>query len=84
MKIKTLERTSTKEIVKAFNESFADYFTPVQLSEQQLISKMAADKTELSLSVGVFDSEKLVGFILHGFDVVDNLKMIYTYCSLKL
>ena len=77
MKIKTLERTSTKEIVKAFNESFADYFTPLQLSEQQLISKMAADKTELSLSVGVFDSEKLVGFILHGFDVVDNLKVIY-------
>jgi len=77
MKIKTLEGTSSKALVNAFNASFADYFTPFQLSKEQLISKMAADKTDLSLSVGAFDNEKLSGFILHGFDVVDNLKVVY-------
>ena len=46
MNIKTLEGTDQRLILKAFNESFSDYFTPFELTEEQLTAKMAADKTK--------------------------------------
>ncbi|GGG08154.1 hypothetical protein GCM10011344_05900 [Dokdonia pacifica] len=77
MEIKTLEGISKKEILNVFNDSFADYFIPFKLTEEQLASKMLADKTDLSVSVGVFENEKLIAFILHGFDTINNQKVIY-------
>jgi ribosomal protein S18 acetylase RimI-like enzyme len=77
MEIRTLEGIDKKDIVNAFNASFSDYFTPFKLSEEQLTSKMLADKTDLSLSVGVFENETLIGFILHGYDIINDEKVIY-------
>ncbi len=77
MEIKTLEGIDIKEIVKVFNTSFADYFIPFKLTEDQLTAKMLADKTALNLSVGVFDKGELVAFILHGFDHVNSVKVVY-------
>lgn len=77
MEIKTLVGINKKDILKVFNESFSDYFIPFQLSQEQLALKMLADKTELNLSVGVFENENLIAFILHGFDKIDNEKIIY-------
>ncbi|WP_411893700.1 GNAT family N-acetyltransferase [Winogradskyella sp. A2] len=77
MEFKTLKGISTKEITQVFNEAFSDYFIPLNFTEEQLKSKMVADKTDLSLSVGVFEKGNLVAFILHGFDIIDNQKMVY-------
>ncbi len=77
MEIKTLEGIDELEILDAFNESFSDYFIPFKLSEEQLLHKMKADKTDLSLSVGAFEDERLTGFILHGIDEVGNEKWGY-------
>jgi ribosomal protein S18 acetylase RimI-like enzyme len=77
MEIKTLEGVDKKDILKVFNESFSDYFIPFQLSQEQLTLKMLADKTDLNLSVGVFENAHLIGFILHGFDKINNEKVIY-------
>jgi len=77
MEIKTLEDIDKKDILNVFNESFSDYFIPFKLSEEQLTSKMLADKTDLNLSVGVFENEILIAFILHGFDKINNEKVIY-------
>lgn len=77
MEIKTLEKTDTKDIVNTFNQSFSDYFIPFELNQEQLTSKMIADKTDLELSVGVFEQGDLVAFILHGFDVRNSQKLIY-------
>ncbi|MBW1294752.1 GNAT family N-acetyltransferase [Aquimarina litoralis] len=77
MEIKTLEGVTTERILTVFNESFSDYFIPFQLTEEQLTLKMFADKTDLQLSVGVFDNDKLVAFILHGFDIVNKKKVAY-------
>ncbi|SMG28922.1 Ribosomal protein S18 acetylase RimI [Marivirga sericea] len=77
MEIKTLEDVDRKEILKVFNESFSDYLIPFQLSQEQLALKMLADKTDLMLSVGVFENSHLIGFILHGFDEINNEKVIY-------
>ena len=77
MEIKTLTGVDIKEIVKVFNDSFSDYFVPFKLTQEQLTSKMLVDKTDLSLSVGVFENEKLIAFILHGIDTINNQKLMY-------
>lgn len=77
MTIKTLEGISSQEILEVFNHSFSDYFIPFKLTYEQLVDKMKADRSDLSLSVGAFENEKLVAFILHGFDTIDNEKIVY-------
>lgn len=77
MEIKTLEGVYKEDILMVFNESFSDYFIPFQLSQEQLTLKMLADKTNLNLSVGVFENTRLIAFILHGFDKINNEKVIY-------
>jgi len=77
MEIKTLNGTDIQKIAKVFNASFADYFISFRLSQEQLKLKMLADKTDLSLSVGVFDEQQLIAFILHGYDTIDAKKVVY-------
>jgi ribosomal protein S18 acetylase RimI-like enzyme len=77
MEFNTLKGIETKDILHVFNESFSDYFIPFQLTEEQLDSKMLADKVNLNLSVGVFENGNLIAFILHGFDKINSEKIIY-------
>ena len=77
MKITTLEGIDHIKILTAFNESFSDYFVPLKLTMDQLASKMITDKIDLELSVGVFENKKLIAFILHGFDIINNQKVVY-------
>ena len=65
MTIKALTNTSAQERVVAFNTAFADYFVPFRFDEAQLAAKLASDKNDLSLSVGAFDQNQLVGFMFH-------------------
>lgn len=77
MDIRTLEGIDYKDILNVFNESFSDYFVPFKLSEEQLISKINTDNTDLELSVGVFDNQRLVAFILHGIEIINNQNVAY-------
>ncbi|UKJ07381.1 GNAT family N-acetyltransferase [Solitalea lacus] len=65
MEIRTLETTPVDTILNAFNYAFSDYLVPFQLTLQQLEDKMESEGTMLKYSVGMFDGEELVGFILH-------------------
>ncbi|MGV6830528.1 MAG: GNAT family N-acetyltransferase [bacterium] len=77
MTIKTLTNTSAQERVVAFNAAFADYFVPFRFDEAQLAAKLASDKNDLSLSVGAFDDNQLVGFMFHGYAEVEGKKRVY-------
>jgi ribosomal protein S18 acetylase RimI-like enzyme len=77
MEFKTLAQTSIADITTAFNEAFSDYVIRLQLTEEGLASKMKSENIVLSYSVGAFEEDKLVGFILHGYDVVNEEKTIY-------
>jgi ribosomal protein S18 acetylase RimI-like enzyme len=77
MEIRTLAGIDNIKILSVFNESFSDYLIPFRLTEDQLKCKMIADKIDLELSVGVFENGKLIGFILHGFDIINNQKVVY-------
>ncbi|MEL6720603.1 MAG: GNAT family N-acetyltransferase [Bacteroidota bacterium] len=76
-KINTLEEVTIDQILTVFNEAFSDYFIPFKLTKEQLSTKLLVDKTDLSLSVGVFENEKLIAFILHGIDKIDNQRVAY-------
>ena len=77
MQIKTLSGVSHEDILSVFNTAFSDYLVPLQLTPEQLATKMKADGTELSLSCGVFEHEQLVAFILHGMDTIKGEKVAY-------
>ena len=77
MEIRTLAGIDNIKILTVFNESFSDYFVPFRLTEDQLKSKIIADKIDLELSVGVFENGKLIGFILNGFDFINNQNVVY-------
>lgn len=77
IEIKTLGGIHLDELLSVFNASFSDYFVPLQLNLEQLKGKLISDKTNLDYSVGAFADNRLVGFILHGYDTIGSKKLLY-------
>lgn len=77
MKIQNLQYCSLSELKEVFNLSFANYFVPLQLTEEQLSKKLKNDGISLEFSVGAFHEDKLVGFIFNGIDLYEGSKMAY-------
>lgn len=75
--LKTLENISTEKLLEVFNLSFSDYVVPFCLTKEQLEDKIKSDSIKLEFSVGAFEDNQLVAFILHGYDTIDNLKIAY-------
>ncbi len=74
---KTLENTSTVKLLEVFNLAFSDYVVPLSLTIEQLEDKIKSDNIKLEFSVGAFDNNQLVAFILHGYNIEDEVKKIY-------
>ena len=77
MEIKNLNTITTDELLSVFNKSFSDYIVPFHLSQEQLEMKIIADKIDLNLSVGAFESGKLTGFILNAEKEEDGNRIAY-------
>lgn len=75
--LQTLENITTEKILEVFNLSFSDYVVPFCLTKDQLEDKIKSDSIKLEFSVGAFENDQLVAFILHGYDIVDDVKVVY-------
>jgi ribosomal protein S18 acetylase RimI-like enzyme len=71
--IRTLYQTNIETIVKAFNLAFSDYIVPMKLAQEQLEAKIRNENIKLEYSIGAFEENQLIAFILHG-SVMNNGK----------
>ena len=62
----TLENVSIKELTKAYNLGFSDYQVTLSMSEEKLQNMLKRNGYEPRSSIGLFDGEIVVGFILNG------------------
>lgn len=77
MEFKTLKNVDVEELLAVFNHSFSDYVIPFHLTKEMLVSKIAAEKLDMNISVGAFEDGKLVSFILQAEKLEDGRKVIY-------
>ena len=66
MEYRTLAGISTADIHDAFVDAFGSYEVPMSLSVTELTAMMDSRDVSLTLSVGCFDADTLVGFVLVG------------------
>jgi ribosomal protein S18 acetylase RimI-like enzyme len=77
MEIKNLKDTPVKDIVQAISESFADYFVPLSSEVAYWEQRFKGARVNLELSFGMFDKDKLVGFIINGIDNSNGFKTAF-------
>lgn len=77
MQIRRLTEQDIPDLLNAINDAFADYIVPFQLNTLQLQFKMASENILPEWSVGVFEEDLLIAFIMHGVRSVDNKTIVY-------
>lgn len=77
MQIRKLTQQDIPDLLNVINGAFADYIVPYQLNTEQLQFKMASENILLEWSVGVFEAEKPVAFIMHGVRIADGKTVVY-------
>ncbi|WP_394699368.1 GNAT family N-acetyltransferase [uncultured Sphaerochaeta sp.] len=66
MVIRDLREISPEKLSKTFNLAFEDYQVTLQMNATQLRKSLARNSYEPSSSVGLFDEDRLVGFVFNG------------------
>lgn len=66
LSIRSLSQTKLSQISACFNEAFENYFVPFRATTDYLRHRWQAGGVDYELSAGVFDEEKLVGFLMFG------------------
>ena len=77
MEIKSLEHTPVEEILQTLNLAFSDYFVPINFTLDYVNERWKASGVNYSLSFGIFDENKLVGFIIHAINFYEDSKVAY-------
>ncbi|PKV48936.1 ribosomal protein S18 acetylase RimI-like enzyme [Aquimarina sp. MAR_2010_214] len=68
MVVRSLEKVAFKSIIDCFLISFKNYFVEMPTDVEYYKERWDNAKVRLELSYGMFDDEKLVGFIINGID----------------
>ena len=68
MTVTNLSETSFDEIVDCFLSAFENYYVPVPTDKEYYRQRWDAAKVDFDLSYGMFDNEKLIGFLIHAVD----------------
>jgi ribosomal protein S18 acetylase RimI-like enzyme len=68
MTVKNLSNTSFEDLLDCFLLAFDNYFVKMPTDPNYYKQRWKAAKVDFKLSYGMFDGEKLVGFIIHAID----------------
>ena len=68
MNIKNLENTNIETLVDCFFKAFENYFVPIPNDRTFWKKRWQLSKVDYRFSYGMFDNEKLVGFIINAID----------------
>lgn len=77
MQIHQLTQQNIPNLLNVINGAFADYIVPFQLNEEQLRFKITSENIVLEWSVGVFEKDQLIAFIMHGVRTIDGKTIVY-------
>jgi len=75
--IKSLSGTPVEKIHEAFTDAFSEYEVKLDMPLEKLIEMMLTRDLNPDYSVGCFDGDLLVGFILTGYREINGQKVCY-------
>lgn len=77
MNFAPLNSLTLPELADLFNAAFAEYYVSINLSPEILREKIYTEDIDLNYSMGCFEKEKPVGFMLHAFREIDGKCIAY-------
>jgi ribosomal protein S18 acetylase RimI-like enzyme len=77
MEYKVLESESWETIHDSFDKAFSDYTVEMHVPFEKFQMIMLRNGVDLRYSMGLYDGEKLVGFIVNGTGVWNGLHTVY-------
>lgn len=70
-----LRNNPAEQVLKTFVEAFSDYEVPIQMPFEKFIEMMKTRDIKPDFSVGSFDGNLLVGFVLTGYREINGQKI---------
>ena len=77
MKIKSLSHATFDEIIECFLLAFENYYVKFPTDKNYYKNRWTAAKVDWNLTYGMFDQDKLIGFIIHAVDTRFGTKVAY-------
>ncbi|MFK7936904.1 MAG: GNAT family N-acetyltransferase [Saprospiraceae bacterium] len=77
MKISTLENVTIDQLIDCFLACFANYFVPMPTDRAYYKTRWKNANVRFDYSYGVFDDDKLVGFIINAIDERNGHRLAY-------
>ncbi|MEL7221822.1 MAG: GNAT family N-acetyltransferase, partial [Bacteroidota bacterium] len=77
MKIRNLSTTSIELLTQVFNTAFKIYYVPINFTIEGMRFRIQRGRIDLRLSVGAFEDNELVAFMLSGVDNWQGQPTIY-------
>lgn len=77
MKVNNLSKVSFDEVLDCFLKAFENYYVKVPTDKEYHRQRWDAAKVDFNLSYGMFDNEKLIGFIIHAVDKRFDIKTAF-------
>jgi len=77
MEIKSLKGVAVETVHRAFTEAFSDYEVQVGIPLEKFLEMMKTRDLKLEYSLGAFEDERLVSFIVCGYREIDGARYCY-------
>lgn len=77
MEIRNLSETDFGILIECFLLSFENYFVKMPIDKEYYRQRWQTAQVDYRLSYGMFDNEKLVGFVIHAIDKRDEKLVAY-------